>query len=312
VNVNTSSKPPKNTVEHPLMNNLADKTELANGREEIDPVFKEVLSFCFGRLNVPLQTQYEVSRIARTMDVLVLLEQNEELERVRAQTPFNHFREHNQVELKAIRDPLTIAGYHLILGRTHLYLGEHNISPSQMTVTIVCARKPRKVLYDCEDHVIFDRVENAHYVSQYQPPVHIIVINELAIIEKNYPLLLFASSEQIFRNFLERTLEEENLDYVRYAYAVRPQITKEVLVMAGRHRLSKEDLRFIVNDIGDELLPLFSPEDRLRGLSPRELIKYLSPRELIKHLSPRELIKYLSVEEQKLLKQLLEELEKKS
>jgi len=50
--------------------------------------------------------------------------------------------------------------------------------------------------------------------------------------------------------------------------------------MAGRHRrLSKKDLEFIVNDIGDELLPLFSPEDRLRGLSPRELIKYLNPEE---------------------------------
>jgi len=267
-------------MEYVLMHNPANETRSKTQREEIDPIFKEVVSFCFGRLNVPLQTQFEVSRIARTMDVLVLLWRSEDLEKVRTQTPFSHFLEHNQVEFKAIQDSLTIAGYHLILGRSHLYLGEHDISPSQMTVTIVCARKPRKVLYDCKAHVIFDKVENAHYVSRYQPSVHIIVINELEIIEKNYSLLLFASSEQKFRRFLQQTLEEENFAYIRYAYAVRPQTTKEVLVMAGRHRrLSKKDLEFIVNDIGDELLPLFSPEDKLRGLSPRELIKYLNPEE---------------------------------
>ncbi len=42
-------------------------------RAEIDPVFKEVMTFNFGQLSLPIETQVEVSRLPRTMDALVLL-----------------------------------------------------------------------------------------------------------------------------------------------------------------------------------------------------------------------------------------------
>lgn len=60
-------------------------------RDEIDPVFKEVLSFRFRQLGIPLQTEVEVSRIPRTIDALIVLEREVDLQTVREQTPFAHF-----------------------------------------------------------------------------------------------------------------------------------------------------------------------------------------------------------------------------
>jgi len=122
-------------------------------REEIDPVFKDVLIFYLGQFNILLQTQVEVSRLPRTMDALVIVEQSDYLLKIRLETPFGYFCVYNQVEFKGKNDRLTIFGYHLILGRAHLYLGEKKISASEMTVTIISARKPIKVLRHCQNDV---------------------------------------------------------------------------------------------------------------------------------------------------------------
>jgi len=301
-------------------------------REEIDPVFKQVLIDRCGQLEVPIKTQVEVSRLPRTMDVLIYLLQSQEFERVRLQTPFFYFRTHNQVEFKGWGDNLTIAGYHLIFGRTHLYIGEQDISPEQMTVTIVCSRKPRRVLYHCKEHVEFEKLpEEGYYFSSSKPPVYLLVINELAEIPRNYPLLLFAASEEKFRRFLRKALQERNFQYVRYAYAVRPTFTKEELAMARRHyRLSDKELEFIAQDIGAELIPFFSPEERLQGLSSEERLRGLSTEERLRGLSTeerlnglgrRELLRRLStetrqrpltVEELRILQQLLTSSEENS
>ena len=55
---------------------IDDNTKSAIERHEIDPVLKEVLTFSFGELGIPIQTQVEVSRHPRTMDVLVVAEQS--------------------------------------------------------------------------------------------------------------------------------------------------------------------------------------------------------------------------------------------
>ena len=87
----------------------ANKTKAAAERQEIDPVFKDVLTFNFRQLDVPIQTQVEVSRLPRTMDALVILKQSNELEKVRLETAFSYFRVHNQVEFKGKGDSLTRA-----------------------------------------------------------------------------------------------------------------------------------------------------------------------------------------------------------
>jgi len=149
-------------------------------REEIDSLFKSLLTFNFGQLEIPIQTQVEVSRLSRTMDALVVIEHPDHLLKVRLETPFGHFRIHNQIEFKGKNEPLTIYSYHLILGRAHLYLGEKETSAfvfvataelrrklqiSEMTVTIISACKPINVLRHCPDDVRWEEIAVGHYVK---------------------------------------------------------------------------------------------------------------------------------------------------
>ena len=272
-------------------------------RDEIDPIFKDVLIFSFGQLEIPVQTQVEVSRIPRTMDVLILLKWSNELQRVRAENVFSYFRVHNQVEFKGKNDGLTRAGYHLILGRANLYLAEEDISAKEMTVTIISARKPIKVLRHCQDDVRWETIEAGHYISTNILPVHLIVINELPIEPKNYPLLLFAASKKKFRQFLERIVKEDNTVYIYYAHFIDYELTEEVLKMAGKYSSYRKNLERMAEDIGNDILPFLSVEDRVRGLTPEELARRLTLEDRLIGLTP---------EERRKLKQLLEEEDKKN
>lgn len=104
------------------------------------------------------------------------------------------------------------------------------------------------------------------------------MINELPVTPKNYSLLLFAASEDKFREFLEQVVAQRDRVYIRYAYEVRPRVTKEVLTMAGiSATLSREDLEFMADDIGRELMAFLPLEERLAGASVEELLTVLTP-----------------------------------
>ena len=105
------------------------------------------------------------------------------------------------------------------------------------------------------------------------------MINELIIEPKNYPLLLFAASKKKFRQFLEQIVKEDNSIYIYYAYRIKPELTKEVLEMSGKSRSYRRNLEFIAKDIGRELIPFLSTEDRIRGLDPEDLVRILTPQE---------------------------------
>ena len=55
---------------------------LMTDRNFLDPVFKEVMTFSFGQLTLPVETQVEISLLPRTMDALVVLERETEREKV--------------------------------------------------------------------------------------------------------------------------------------------------------------------------------------------------------------------------------------
>jgi len=191
------------------------------------------------------------------------------LKKVKEETVFSYFRIYNQIELKGINDSLTCADYHLILGRSHLYLGGEDISAKEMTVTIVSSRKPINVLRHCQDDVRWTEIGVGHYVSiEHFLPVHLFVSNELAVEPKNYPLLLFASSKEKFRQFVEQIVSEDNTVYIYYAHFVDYEITEEVLEMAGRRSS-------------------YTPEERLRGLPPEERVRGLTPEELLRGLDSK-------------------------
>ena len=276
--------------------NESNEHQETDGRSEIDPLFKEVLCFKFGQLGIPIKTQVEVSRLPRTIDAMLILNQESDQEKVKSETPFYYVRIYNQIEFKEINDPLTILGFRLILGRTNLYMGENGVPADEMTITIICSRKPRKVLQS-ESEVEFLSLGEGYYQSTDKLPINLIVINELEITLKNYPLLMFASSKEKFKEFLLNTVENNCFDaYVEFAYRVNPETTKEVIEMAG-YGLSKKKLQFIVNDIGQRLLPLFPKED---------LLEHLTAEDRLVGLTAEELLSGLTAEDRRKLKQLLE------
>ncbi|MCE7986016.1 MAG: hypothetical protein DYG89_32975 [Caldilinea sp. CFX5] len=279
-------------------------------QRQIDPVFKQALTDELANLPAVLQTEVEVSRLPRTIDAIVTVDGEGALQTVRTNTPFFYFLYHNQVEFKGRRDPLTVQGYHLIRGRTHLYIGEQETPPEEMVVTIVCAGKPKTVFTYAEQlKQPFVPVEAGYYRRQGQPPIYLIVINELPITPKNYGLLLFAASKRKFREFLEEVVAQQNMVYIRYAYEVEPKLTREVLTMAGiSSTLSKSDLKFMAEDIGRELLAFLPVEDRLAGLKAEELLDALAPEErnrLFAGLKAEELLKALPAKERKRLFELM-------
>jgi len=279
------------------------RTDNTTEHDFLDPVFKEILTLSFGQLALPIETQVEVSRLPRTMDALVVLEQAAARAKVQAQTAFTHFRIHNQIEFKGKADPLTRDEYHRIRGRSHLYLGEKNISAALMTVTIISARRPRNVLYHCPLDVKWESEGSGHYRSTGLLPVTLFVCNELEITAKNYPLLLFATSKTKFRQFVEKIAGENNLTYLYYASRVEPEITKEILHMAGRQSLYERQLRRIIESMGADLVQKMTLEERLQGLSVSEraeLVRGLSvseQAELVRGLSVSERLEGLTLED---------------
>ncbi len=245
------------------------------------------MTFNFAQLALPVETQVEISRLPRTLDALVVLEQTAEREKVRVQTAFNYFRVYNQIEFKAKNDPLTRNEYNFIRGRSYLYLGEKQISASLMTVTIISARQPRNVLYHSSLDVKWESESTGHYKSTDLFPVHLFVCNELELTPKNYPLLLFATSKEKFRQFVERIVGEDNLTYIHYASRVEPEITKEVLKMAGKQSLYEKQLQRIIDSMGADLLEKMTPEERMRGLTVSERLAGLDIEDL-RALDPEE------------------------
>jgi hypothetical protein len=278
-------------------------------RHFLDPIFKEVMTFNFAQLALPVETQVEISRLPRTMDALVVLEQTTEREKVHAQTAFNYFRAYNQIEFKAKNYPLTRDEYNFIRGRSYLYLGEKQISASLMTVTIISARQPRNVLYHSSLDVKWESEGTGYYKSTDLFPVHLFVCNELELTPKNYPLLLFATSKEKFRQFVERIIGEDNLTYIYYASRVEPEITKEVLKMAGKQNLYEKQLQRIIDSMGADLLEKMTPEERVHGLTVSERVRGLTVSERLAGLDPEDL-HALDPEEKAALLQLLNQPDK--
>lgn len=278
-------------------------------RSPLDPVFKQVLVDEFAGYQAALQTEVEVGRLPRKIDAVLTVEAEEERQKICVETPFFYCAKHNQMEFKGRRDRLTEEGYHTIDGRKHFLLSERKVSAFELTVTVICAGKPQAVLtYAQQLQRPFMPVADGYYKREGYPPLYLIVINELPIIPKNYPLLLFASSDRKFREFLEQVVVAGNSTYIRYAYEVRPKVTKEVLTMAGiSSTLSREDLEFMAEDIGPDLAPFLKPEDVVKGMDPEKQVRLFrsSLEELLKSIGLEKLMTEMNPENRKQLLELL-------
>ena len=188
------------------------------------------------------------------------------------ETSFQDVGLYNLIEFKGENDPLTIDDWRLILGRANLYMGRNRIRVPNITITIVCAGTPKKVLHHFQAAVEFESLGGGYYRSTDKLPVHIIAINELEVTSKNYPLLMFATSKRKFEKFLRDAVDRDDSDdnsVLTFAYVLKSELIREIN-MPLKNRLSKEALAIIIEDIGDEILSCLSPEERLIGLSPEE------------------------------------------
>jgi len=89
-----------------------------------------------------------------------------ELAKLAANTLFDFFRGYNILEFKSPRDPLSVAEYHRIMARAHLYIADHPpASTTDVIICVACSAKPVKVLYQVPDEVVFRRIGGGHYES---------------------------------------------------------------------------------------------------------------------------------------------------
>ena len=112
-------------------------------RQAIDPVFKQIVEEEFAPYKATCQTEYEVSRLPRTIDAFITVEDEAERQKIRVETPFFYLLHHSQIEFKGQNDRLTPKGYARIRGRMELLLSSKTVSPANMTVSIVSAGRPR-------------------------------------------------------------------------------------------------------------------------------------------------------------------------
>ncbi len=263
-----------------------------------DPFFKEFLALPFSGLGASIQTEIEVNRLPQRIDALALLESAAARARVRANPLLSYLRTYNLFEFKGQNDPLNASAYHRICMRARGYLAAHKVPDTEVTLTIVSSRKPRALLSRPPFGEPWEPLAAGHYRLMDGVPVHLLVCNEVALVEPNYWLLLFASSQKQFRAFLRRVITEENTLYFDSALYLQPEVTEEVCEMEGRQDLFQSRLREVATTLGPKLLSALTSEERadmLSRLSPQErtdMLARLSADERVKafqSLSPAEI-----------------------
>ena len=277
------AKPPENDTRH----------------RSPDSIFKWIMNRQFTRLGIPIQTQVEVGYLPLTIDVVLTPRTEAEQQKVKLEIALPDVRAHNLIEFKSENDRLTISDLQLIVARANLYMSQNDLIAPDITVTIICAGTPQKVLSHYPSHIQFESLGGGYYRSRDQLPIHIVAINELEVIPKNYPLLMFATSKRQFVSFLRAAMAQDESDdnpVITFAYFLKSDLIKE-LNMPIKNRFSQEALAFIIEDIRDEILSHLSADERLNGLSADERLNGLSADERLNGLSADEILSRFSVEE---------------
>ncbi|MBM3240714.1 hypothetical protein FJZ31_30900 [Candidatus Poribacteria bacterium] len=209
---------------------------------DYDSAYKAFYERLFQRWQIPVETQVEVSRRARTIDV-VLSCQAQHLQRLNA-TAFGFFRRLNALELKSPEDPLDLADYMTIISRAYGLLAKQESEaeqlPTNATITIICSVRPDKILDDLQVFLgFFPTPEPGIYLNEQGIEKRIVVVTELEVIEKNYPLLILAKGEKLLA-FFEEVVEKSLTEYMEILFQVGFSIDPETMIegvrkMAERH-----------------------------------------------------------------------------
>ena len=243
---------------------MNNKRNAETGRSAIDPIFKQLMTALFQGPGIDIQTGK--SHDSLKINVIIRVATQEALSTIQPLTSFWFFLIHNILEFKGPGDALTTSGYNRILGRARLYLSKPDVSESELTLTLICAQTPRKIL--SYPKIGFERIREGYYFSDHRGlNVYLIAINELPTVPVNYSLLLFASSKVKRQEIIEEIVINERVEYIAYAYQIHPELTKEISNMVDKYT---RNLQYIARTMGQDLLPYISIEDRIRDLSDEE------------------------------------------
>jgi hypothetical protein len=216
-----------------------------------DAVFKEIFAKWLEGLGAAVQTQVETGRLPRTIDVVGMTDAAVRA-RLAKESPFDYFQRHNIVEFKSPRDPLTPDEYKLIVARAYLFLqkvGEDDLR--NLTVTVISATKPRRVLTQVPYLVKFQKEAPGRYRSDDKLSLYVLVTSELPMEERNRLLLLFTTGEK--RDVVLREMSargEKNL--LNIAYHLYPHAVSEVSPMSKEFPTLEENIEFFIQDFGAE------------------------------------------------------------
>ena len=267
-----------------------------------DPIFKQVMLALFQGWEVDIQTEVEVGMSPLRIDVVIGIRRQEVLGDLLDQTPFGHFLNDNIVEFKGLGDALTIDNVYRIVMRSYHYFLERGVSISDLTVTIICAQTPRKVL--SHPGFGFQRIAEGYYLCHaLDVPVYLIATNELPIEPMYHSLLLFASSKVKIQQIVEDIVENNAVQFFFFVSLLHPQLAQEVLEMAKRRDLIEENVKILAEGLGSRLAPYIAPEDRLRDLTPEQWLQGLDAA----NIPLEDIVKHLSDEKRQALRQLLDD-----
>ncbi|MBM3240713.1 hypothetical protein FJZ31_30895 [Candidatus Poribacteria bacterium] len=236
---------------------------------DYDSAYKAFYERLFQRWQIPVETQVEVSRRARTIDV-VLSCQAQHLQQLKA-TAFWFFRRLNALELKSPEDPLDLVGYLTIVARAYGLLAKQESEaeqlPTNATITIVCSVRPDKILDDLQAELGFVPTdESGIYLSEPEIARRIIVATELEVIEKNYPFLILAKGEKLLE-FFEEVVRKGLTEYLEILLEVGVFTDPETII-EGVRRMREWSPEFKANlERALENLFEFSP-DSIERIAP--------------------------------------------
>ena len=243
-----------------------------------DAVYKQVLQRFFQKQQVIATTEVEVGRLPRKVDIALVCSK-EEAERLALVSPFIFFAEHNLLEFKSPSDRLTPNEYKRIVARGYLYMAEVGIDDfSILTVCAVTSGKPVKVLNEVPELVRFSPVAEALYKSDDKLPFYVLVVAELPIEERNYPLLLFSKGrkrkaflKELVRKVALPEMRQIAMEYLRLAYQLYPEDVVEVFSMSKEFPTLEENIQFIIKDLGAEkILGAMHPQEIAQTIDAKQ------------------------------------------
>jgi len=258
-----------------------------------DAVYKQVLQQFFYKHQISVTTEAEVGRLPRKIDIALVCSK-EEAQKLALVSPFTFFEQHNLLEFKSPSDLLTPNEYKRIIARSYLYMSEFEIDDlSILTVCAVTSGKPVKVLSKISKLVRFSPVAEALYKSNDKILFYVLVVAELPIEQRNYPLLLFSKGQkrgvflkELVRKVAPPGMRQIAMEYLRLAYLLYPEDVMEVFSMSKDFPTLEENIRVIISDLGlERILGIVQPQE-IAQVIPAEQEEDLLRALLLKRLSP--------------------------